>query len=144
MSTAKTAADGAVGAQSLAIGIDVGGTKISAGVVSSTGRILEQLCIPTADSGQELAQVLAGIVDQLRAAYSGVLAVGVGAAGLVEWPAGYIRWAPNNSYRHLPLQAQLADATGLPTIVDNDANAAAWAEAHVRSEGGFSDLVYVT
>jgi glucokinase len=48
---------------------------------------------------------------------------------LVDWPAGSIRWAPNAAFLKLPLRTMIADATGLFTVVDNDANTAAWAEA---------------
>src|SRR5262249_59945486 len=67
-----------------------------------------------------------------------------GAAGLVDWPDGHVRWAPNNSYRDLPLRAILSAETGLPAVVDNDANAAAWAEARLGAGAGCRDLLVLT
>src|SRR5262249_51884079 len=67
-----------------------------------------------------------------------------GAAGLVDWPDGHVRWAPNNSYRDLPLRAILSAETGLPAVVDNDANAAAWAEARLGAGAGRRDLLVLT
>ena len=84
------------------------------------------------------------LVQQLRQRYPEVQAVGAGAAGLVDWPDGHVRWAPNNSYRDLPLRAILSAETGLPAVVDNDANAAAWAEACLGAGAGRRDLLVLT
>ena len=71
-------------------------------------------------------------------------AVGVGAAGMIDWPTGHIRWAPNNSYSDLPLQQLLAERSGLPAVVENDANAAAWAEAAVGAGAGLDNIIALT
>ncbi len=116
-----------------AIGLDVGGTKIAGGVVTVNGDVVERMApvpSPATDEAATIA-VLHQVITDLRARHPGVEAVGIGAAGLVEWPEGRIRWAPNNAYRAVPLRRLLEDATGLPTVVDNDANAAAWAEARI-------------
>jgi glucokinase len=128
-----------------ALGIDIGGTKIAAGVVTGDGRILDRTRVPTPpdDQAATLAALLA-VVDELRARNPGVEAIGLGAAGLVEWPGGIARWAPHNSYRRLELRRLLHERTGLPTIVDNDANVAAWAEARFGAGAGSDDLVLVT
>ena len=84
------------------------------------------------------------MVDELRARNPGVEAIGLGAAGLVEWPGGIARWAPHNTYRRMELRRLLHERTGLPTIVDNDANAAAWAEARFGAGAASGDLVLVT
>lgn len=114
-----------------AIGLDIGGTKIAGGVVSADGQVVHRLPpVPSPATDQEatFAAVLAA-VERARNAHPDVRAVGVGAAGLVDWPTGTIRWAPNNAYRAMPLRQMLRQATGLEATVDNDANAAAWAEA---------------
>src|SRR5215211_2535184 len=127
-----------------ALGIDIGGTKIAAGVVTGDGRILDRTRVPTPpdDQAATLAALLA-VVDELRARNPGVEAIGLGAAGLVEWPGGIARWAPHNSYRRLELRRLLHERTGLPTIVDNDANVAAWAEARFGAGEGSRDLVLI-
>ncbi len=63
--------------------------------------------------------------------------------GRVEWPRGRLRWAPHNAYRRLELRRLLHERTGLPTVVDNDARAAAWAEARFGAGAGTDDLVLV-
>jgi glucokinase len=130
----------------LGIGLDVGGTKIAGGVVAADGRILDRALLPTPPADDEAATVAAmrRVVDELRSRNPGVEAIGVGAAGLVEWPAGRIAWAPHNAYRSLPLRRLLAESTGLPTVVDNDAKAAAWAEARFGAGAGSSDLALLT
>jgi glucokinase len=128
----------------LALGLDVGGTKIVGGVVAADGTVVERMPAfptPPGDASATLT-VLLRVIGELRARHPDVQAVGVGAAGLVEWPRGYIRWAPNNVYRALPLRELLQEATGLPVVVDNDANTAAWAEA--RLGAGASYMAFLT
>ena len=129
-----------------AIGLDIGGTKIAAGVVATDGQILHRQVIatpPRADAGT-IRRVVAELANQLRERHRGVAAIGVGAAGMIDWPTGHVRWAPNNGYRDIPLQRVLAADTGLPTIVENDANAAAWAEARVGAGAEYRDVIVLT
>jgi glucokinase len=129
-----------------AIGLDVGGTKIGAAVVTDHGRILRSRQVPTppqADADTTLA-VLTDLVEQLVAEHPNVEAVGAGAPGMVRWPDGYIKWAPNNAYRNLALKDRLADATGLPVTVENDANAAAWAESRFGQGRGHGTIIVLT
>jgi glucokinase len=128
-----------------AIGVDIGGTKIAAGVVAADGQVLDRSRVPTPpDDESATVAALFAAVDGLLARHRRVEAIGVGAAGMVEWPGGRARWAPHNSYRRLELRRLLHERTGLPTIVDNDANAAAWAESRFGAGAGAGDLVLVT
>jgi glucokinase len=131
-------------ASRLAIGIDIGGTKIAGAVVTGSGEILRHLRIPTPPGRDGTPVALPELVTRLRAEHPAVEAIGVGAAGMVEWPAGYLRWAPNNDYQELPLRDLLAERTGLPTVVENDANAAAWAEARVGRGTGHDNIIVLT
>jgi glucokinase len=127
-----------------AIGVDIGGTKIAAGVVAEDGRILERVRVPTPpDDEPATLAALHAVVDELRDRDPRVEAIGVGAAGLVERPGGNARWAPHNTYRRLELRRLLHERTGLPTSVDNDGNAAAWAEARFGAGAVSDDLVLV-
>jgi glucokinase len=129
-----------------AIGLDIGGTKIAGGVVADDGTVLELVEVPTPAAGDtlETLEVLRKIIGSLRDHHPAVEAIGAGAAGMVEWPGGHIRWAPNNAYRELPLRQLLAQETGLPAIVDNDANVAAWAEARHGAAAGYGHVVVLT
>jgi glucokinase len=126
-----------------AIGLDVGGTKIAGAVVDGTGAVLAEIVEPTPEQSDAAAvtAVLLEMIERLRRDHD-VAAVGVGAAGIVEWPAGKMLWAPNNAYRDWPVREQLEKATGLPVVVDNDANVAALAEARLGEP--YPDMVLVT
>jgi glucokinase len=115
-----------------AIGLDVGGTKIAGAVVDADGTVLAELVEPTPEESdaEAVTAVLRGLIERFRAEHD-VVAIGVGAAGIVEWPAGRMLWAPNNAYRDWPVREQLEKQTGLPVAVDNDANVAALAEARL-------------
>ncbi|MHA6793553.1 ROK family protein [Pseudonocardia bannensis] len=119
-----------------AIGLDIGGTKIAGAVVQDDGTVLTELVerTPEQSDARSTSKILLRLTERLRAEHPEVVAVGVGAAGIVEWPAGLIRWAPNNDYRDWPVRAELEEATGLPAAVDNDANVAALAEARLGEQ----------
>lgn len=126
-----------------AIGLDIGGTKIAGAVVDASGDVLMELVEPTpAESDAEsVTAVLLDLIERLRTGHD-VAAIGVGAAGIVEWPAGKMLWAPNNAYRDWPVREQLEKATNLPVVVDNDANVAALAEARLGEP--YPNMVLVT
>jgi glucokinase len=126
------------------LGIDVGGTKIAAGVVAPDGTILARDQVPTdsEDSGA-IVTAIVKVARQLQAS-APVDAAGVGAAGLVDVDRGVILGAPNLSYRDLPLGPMLRERLALPVVVDNDANAAAWGEAMHGAGRGIRDQIMVT
>jgi glucokinase len=123
-----------------AFGVDVGGTNIRAGLVDEAGRIVEQQRTATPDDRRKRLDSMVELVSSVGQ-HTGVggLPVGVGAAGLVDLD-GVVRYAPNLDWRDAPLRAELADALGVPVIVENDAAAAAWGEYRVgaaqHAEGG--------
>jgi glucokinase len=127
------------------IGLDIGGTKIAAAVVDEAGEIIARRQVPTESSEPEaIVSAMVKVARELRAAAPAAAAVGVGAAGLVDTAAGVILGAPNLSYRDVHVRALLQDRVGLPTIVDNDANVAALAEAIHGAGRGFGDQIMVT
>src|SRR4051794_12824769 len=80
----------------LTIGVDVGGTKVAAGVVDDHGRIIEKLRRPTpSTSPHETAAVIAEVVDILKGKFEEVEAVGLGAAGFVDESRSTVLFAPN-------------------------------------------------
>lgn len=127
-----------------AIGLDIGGTKIAGAVVDEQGTVLAELVEPTPEESdaEAVRAVLLDLIGRLRAAHPEVVTIGVGAAGLVEWPVGKMLWAPNNAYRNWPVRAQLEQATRLPVVVDNDANVAALAESRLGEP--YPNMVLVT
>lgn len=128
---------------SVAIGVDVGGTKIAAAAVSGDQILAKRLLETEAGSQSAIVAAVTKVVLELRAAAPAAAAVGIGAAGLVDLD-GRIVAAPHLALADLPLRAMVADRVGLPVVVDNDANVAAWGE-YVHGAGvGHGDQVLLT
>jgi glucokinase len=128
---------------SLTIGVDVGGTKIAAGAVDAGGRIVAKLRrVTPAASPEQTAQVIAGAVSELLGRHPAV-AVGVGAAGFVDTARGRVAFAPNLAWRDEPLRDKVASLVGLPVVLENDANASAWAEVRFGAGAGQDHVVLI-
>jgi glucokinase len=129
---------------SLTIGVDVGGTKIATGVVSDSGEILAELRTESpADSVAEIEATIASLVAELRREHR-VSAIGVGAAGFIDNSRSRVLFSPNLAWKDLDLRADLERLTGLPVVVENDANAAAWGEFTFGAGADAEDLLLVT
>lgn len=127
-----------------AIGVDIGGTKIAAGVVDDAGAIVVQGRRDTdPEQPSEIEQAVADLVREL-ADVAEVEAVGVAAAGFVSNDRASVLFAPNIAWRDYPLRDRLAPAIGLPVVVENDANAAGWAEYRFGAGRGVDDVVMLT
>ena len=128
----------------LTIGVDIGGTKVAAGVVDPDGAVLARTRHRTPSHHPDAVEdVIADCVQELRREHE-VGAVGVGAAGFIDHDSGTVLVAPNLAWRNEPLRDAVIKRTGLPVVVDNDANAAAWAEHRVGAGRGEQNLVLVT
>ena len=125
---------------SLTIGVDVGGTKVAAGVVDRDGHIVEKLkrFTPAASPGGTIT-VVVDVVNELLGRYE-VDAVGIGAAGFVDQTRSTVLFAPNLAWRDEPVKKQVEDRIGRPVVVENDANAAAWAEAKLGAARGLEQV----
>ncbi len=112
----------------LTIGVDVGGTKVAGGVIDPDGRVLAQTRRETpADDVAKTRDVIVEVVTELAATHP-VEAVGIGAAGWIDAAGSTVLFAPNLAWRDEPLRDYVSAAVGLPAVVENDANVAAWAE----------------
>ncbi|MBG0829365.1 ROK family glucokinase [Planomonospora sp. ID67723] len=128
----------------LTIGVDIGGTKVAAGVVDEDGRIVEHRLRRTpAESPERVADTIGEVVRELAVGRQ-IEAVGLGAAGFVDETRSIVRFAPNLAWREEPLQKKVSDLVGLPVVVENDANAMAWGEARFGAGRGESHVVCVT
>jgi glucokinase len=117
----------------VAIGIDIGGTKVAGGVVDVDGNVTHRARRDTPDRSKSPAVVEGTIVEVVaelmkRVGPEAVAAVGIGAAGFVAADRATVVFAPHLSWRHEPLQEALQKRVAVPIFVDNDANAAVWAE----------------
>jgi glucokinase len=124
----------------VAIGIDVGGTKLVAATLADDGTVLQRLRrqTPASDPAR-----LVGDIAALTKELGPGLPVGVGIAGLVT-PQGIVRYGPNISVRDLDLAGALGASTSSPVVVVNDASAAALGEQRTGAGRGHTDLVMVT
>lgn len=128
----------------LTIGVDIGGTKVAAGVVDDDGTVVAQALKPTpADRPDQVAATVAEVVREL-AQDREIEAVGVGAAGFVDETRSIVRFAPNLAWREEPLQKKISGLIGLPVVIENDANAMAWGEAKFGAGRGQSHIVCIT
>ncbi|WP_432493203.1 ROK family glucokinase [Kineococcus gypseus] len=135
--TAASAAAAAGGVPGNAIGIDIGGTKIGAGVVDHRGEILAQTRRETPASHPDaITEAVADAVEELATTHE-FGPVGVGVAGFVDAARSSVVFAPNLAWRDEPLRARLEPLLGRRVVVENDANAAAWAE--YRFGGGLDE-----
>ncbi|MFL6163088.1 MAG: ROK family glucokinase [Jatrophihabitantaceae bacterium] len=128
----------------LAIGVDIGGTKVAGGVVDEQGRVIDQTrrFTPSTDvvaTEKTIAEVVAELAGRNQ-----ISAVGVGAAGWIANDRATVLFAPHLAWRNEPLRDALVQATGLPVLVENDANAAAWAEYRFGAARDAPVVVMVT
>lgn len=111
-----------------ALGIDIGGTKIAGAIVDSTGAVLEQVSHPTpADDPDAIVGICLEIYEEYAKTHK-VGAVGVAAAAFLDRNREMVYFAPNIAWQNFPLKNKLEAALGVPVAVENDANAAGWAE----------------
>lgn len=128
----------------LTIGVDVGGTKIAAGVVDESGEILAKTRVPTPADPQWAVDAIAQGVRELKEQYPDVAAVGVGAPGFISRDRSTVLMAPNIAWENEPLKQRVEELTGLPAVIENDANCAAWAEFRFGAAAAFEDTVLIT
>ena len=126
------------------VGIDIGGTKIGAGVLSPEGELVAQnrKATPIRDADAVL-EVMVELVEEFQDEFT-LEAVGIGVAGLVDQTRSRVIVAPNLGWVEEPLRVQVERSVGLPTVIENDANAAAWGEYAHGAGRNHRDLVMVT
>lgn len=129
----------------LAIGVDIGGTKVAAGVVDGYGQILDAARRPTEGHDPRLVErTIVELVAELEVGQTGIGSVGIGAAGWMDLAGGTVLFSPHLAWRNEPLKENLERLLGRPVTLSNDADAAAWAEWKFGAGRGQSRLVCVT
>lgn len=128
----------------LAIGIDIGGTKVAAGVVDGSGRILEQLrrSTPGRDA-RAVETVIVELVGELSDRHD-IAAVGIGAAGWMDLAGEKVVFSPHLAWRDEPLRETMEKLLDWPVLITNDADAAAWAEWRFGAGRGHDRLIMLT
>lgn len=126
-----------------AIGIDIGGTKIAGAVVDELGQIVRADRVPTPSDTAQLEDAVVAMIDALRAGEE-IGAVGVAAAGFIDAAQSTVYYAPNINWRNEPFREKLEHRVGGAVVVENDANAAGWAEFRFGAGRLVSDMVMLT
>ena len=127
-----------------AIGVDVGGTKIAAAVVTTEGEILNEVRYPSAGPKERLLSSIARSVNEVRDGFE-VGGVCLAVPGTVSTEENKVIDAPNlHAIEGIPLKDELEERTGLATTVENDANAAAWGEFRFGAGSEVRHLIFIT
>ena len=127
-----------------AVGIDIGGTKIAGALVDPDGIIIRELRVPTpATDSAAIVDAVAGLINTLAAGEQ-VIGAGVAAAGFIDAEQANIVYAPNLSWRNEPFKALVEAKVQVPVLLENDANAAGWAEYRFGVGKGFKHMVMLT
>lgn len=127
-----------------AIGIDIGGTKIAGALVSEDGDIVAEDRHPTpAGDPVAISDIVVAMIERLATGHE-VKAAGVAAAGFIDAAQSTVYYAPNINWRNEPFQANLRSRLDLDVTIDNDANAAGWAEFRFGAGRSVSDMTMLT
>lgn len=132
------------------IGVDLGGTTIKMALIDDTGKMIDKWAIATntIDNGSRIASdISASIVKklaQLQIDRSAVSGIGMGAPGFINMTTGFVYKAVNIGWENYPLKDELESLTGIPAIIENDANLAAIGEMWLGAGRGARNMVCVT
>ena len=124
------------------LALDVGGTKVAAGLVDDAGHLSERVQVPTPrDPGVGADELWSAVADLVKPLAGDAVGCGVGCGGPMS--AGGELVSPLNipAWRDFPLRPRLAALTGLPVFVDNDAKALALGEGWVGAAAGVSNFI---
>ncbi|SDH43347.1 glucokinase [Leifsonia sp. 98AMF] len=128
-----------------AIGIDIGGTKIAGALVDELGTIVREDRVPTdATRPEEIENAVVAMIQRLSDGPEEIAGAGVAAAGFIDAAQSTVYYAPNINWRHEPFREKLEERLDIPVIIENDANAAGWAEFRYGAGRLVSDMVVLT
>ena len=132
----------------LIVGVDIGGTKIAAGLVNASGEIQSQLrvaMVSSASAQDGLSAVLSAIAQVLVLRKAEISGIGICSPGPLDPTTGVVLNPPNlPCWRDFPLAESIRKTHHVPVKVDNDANAAALAEARWGAGRGYKNVFYAT
>jgi len=134
--------------QAISVGVDLGGTNMSAGVLKGDKLLNREKKKTKADEGPEkvikrLVKLVEDVIDDAKADRKDVRAVGVGAPGAINPETGEVIKAVNLRWDNLPLAKELEKALDLPVVVDNDVNVGAWGEFRAGAGKKHDELLAV-
>jgi glucokinase len=127
------------------VGVDVGGTKVLAGVVDERGRVTSTARRTTPGRRVDARIVEDVLTEAVQEAADGrpLAGVGVAAAGFVDAAGERVRFAPHLPWLDEPVRTRLAERWGVPVRLENDATAATYGELVLGAARGMQDVVFV-
>ncbi len=134
-------------------GVDLGGTKLSVGLVRQDGTILSKLVVRgyTQRSEEAITRRICGLIRRLLVrqglAEEELLGIGVGVAGHLRFPEGVLITSsnfPGFKLKGFPIRRMIQERFSVPVIADNDANAQAWAEFRYGAGRPYDTIVFLT
>ena len=127
------------------VGIDIGGTKIAGALVDDAGKIVDEIRVPSPiNDPSDMVEAIASVISQLTASHS-VSGVGVAAAGFLSADREIMFHSPNiAAWRNEPLKARIQEKTSYPVLLENDANAAGWAEFRFGAGKDVESMIMLT
>ena len=127
-----------------AIGIDIGGTKIAGAVVSESGEIVAEARVATqAGDSEAIIDAVVSMIEGLAVGRD-ITAAGVAAPGFIDSQQSTVYYTPNINWRNEPLRERLRERLNLDITIDNDANAAGWAEYRFGAGRDLDDMTMLT
>jgi glucokinase len=127
-----------------AVGVDVGGTKIAAGVVSAEGEVLTDVRYPTPHHPEKLVEAIVRAIKEVMGDHE-VGGVCLAVPGLILAQENRVVFSPNlRAIEGIPLEEQVAPEIGVPLTIENDASAAAWGEFRFGAGSEVDHLVFLT
>ena len=125
------------------IGVDLGGTKILTGSIDGEGRVRDRCELPTPTGSQ--AELLEGIAEAIEPLVGpGVVGLGLGIPSVIDRDTGEALGSNNIPLDNVSLGAVMSDRFGVPAVVENDANAAAFAESQLGAGRGADGMIMLT
>lgn len=132
-------------------GVDLGGTKLSVGLINTDGSIIEKIVVYDHTGKDEIGivnqitQLVRQVIEKNNLKESDVRGIGVGFPGHVRYRDGYTITSSNlKGFKNFPLRDSLASNFSIPVLLDNDANAQAYCEFKFGAGRGYNDVIFMT
>lgn len=132
------------------VGVDLGGTNIAVGIVTEDHKIIGRGKVKTVrehspeDTVKDMATAVRLAVENAGVSMEEIADIGIAAPGSVDPETGVVSYANNLSFRDTPVCDLLQQDLGIPCLIENDANAAAYGELLAGAGKGASNFVMIT
>lgn len=118
----------------IVLALDIGGTKIAVGAITTTGKILDRIIVPTLQNGpiagiDQIISILDSLIQRLNAAPGQIIGIGIGIPAVLENDTDFVIWGPNlHGWKNVDLRGPLEDHFKMPVAVEYDGHTAVLGE----------------